>query len=121
MEPLGIALIGCGTVGGGVAKLLAEQRDRLTARAGRSLVLRRVAVRDPRKPRPGVPAEIVTADARTALQDPAISVVVELVGGITTAREFVLAALEAGKHVVTANKHLLAEHGQEIFEAARRA
>jgi homoserine dehydrogenase len=121
MEPFGITLVGCGTVGGGVAKTLAEQKERLTSRAGRHLALRRVVVRDTRKPRPGVPAEIITSDVRTAIHDPSVSVVVELIGGVTTAREVVHAALAAGKHVVTANKHLLAEHGQEIFDAARRA
>ena len=120
MESLGIAMIGCGTVGGGVAKMLAEQGERLTERAGKKLELRRVAVRDVSKQRACVPREIVSTDMQAAIRDPAVSVVVELVGGVTTARQCVLAALAAGKHVVTANKHLLAEHGKEIFEAARK-
>jgi len=120
MESLGIAMIGCGTVGGGVAKLLDEQRVRLAERCGRNLVLHRVVVRDPSKIRANVPKAIVSTDASAAIHDPAVSVVLELVGGVTTAREHVLAALKAGKHVVTANKHLLAEHGAEIFETARK-
>ena len=120
MEQLGIAMIGCGTVGGGVAKLLAEQKDRLSNRSGKNLVLRRVVVRDLSKARPHVPRAIITTDALAAIHDPAVSVVVELIGGISLAKEYVLAALAAGKHVVTANKHLLAEYGSEIFDAARK-
>lgn len=113
-------MIGCGTVGGGVAKLLSEHQDRISTRSGRALTLRRVVVRDPSKARPHVPREIISTDAIAAIRDPSVSVVVELVGGITTARQIVSNALAAGKHVVTANKHLLAEHGREIFDAARK-
>ena len=108
MEPLNIALIGCGTVGGGVAKLLLEQPARLAARAGRPLVLRRVVVRDPDKPRVvRLPREIVTTDLQQVLRDPAIQVAVEVVGGVDWARQADLALLAAGKDVVTANKALL--------------
>jgi len=121
-EPLGIALIGCGTVGSGVARLLLERPERLAARAGRPLVLRRVVVRDPRKPRGlDLPPGLVSTDLRAALADPAIGVVVELVGGTGWARQAVLDSLAAGKHVVTANKALLARHGPEVFDAARKA
>jgi homoserine dehydrogenase len=121
-EPLGIALVGCGTVGGGVADLLLRHRDRLSSRAGRPLVLRRVVVRDPSKPRDvAIPRELLTADPGEALRDPSVHVVVELIGGTGAAKAIVLAALAAGKHVVTANKALLAEAGYELFEAARRA
>jgi len=120
MESLGIAMIGCGTVGGGVAKLLSEQKERLAARSGKDLVLRRVVVRDAGKQRPCVSRDILSSDLQTALHDPAVSVVLELIGGVRAAKECVLAALAAGKHVVTANKHLLAEHGSEIFDAARK-
>ena len=121
MEPLGIALIGCGTVGGGVARLLLEQGDRLAARAGRSLVLRRVVVRDPAKARTiPLPRELITTDLRSVLTDPTIHVGVELVGGVEWPRRAVLDLLAAGKHVVTANKALLAEHGAEVFAAARQ-
>src|SRR5947209_7280764 len=120
MEPLGIALIGCGTVGGGVATLLQEQPGRLAARAGRPLVLRRVVVRDLAKPRPGVPRELLTTDLQQVLKDPEVHVVAELVGGVGFARKAVLDLLAAGKDVVTANKALLALHGPEVFDAARK-
>jgi homoserine dehydrogenase len=120
-EPLGLALIGCGTVGSGVARLLLEQSERLAARAGRSLVLRRVVVRHPAKPRPvALPPELLSTDLGAVLRDPQIQVAVELVGGVDFARHAVLSLLEAGKDVVTANKALLAQHGHEVFEAARR-
>jgi homoserine dehydrogenase len=120
-EPLGIGLIGCGTVGSGVARLLLEQAERLAARAGRPLQLRRVLVRDLTKKR-GVdlPREMVTTDLRKITTDPAIEVAVELVGGVDWTKQAVLDLLAAGKDVVTANKALLAEHGGEIFDAARR-
>jgi homoserine dehydrogenase len=121
-DTLGIALVGCGTVGGGVADILLRHKERLASRAGRPLALRRVVVRDPNKPRDvAVPRELVTTDVAAAIQDPAVHVVVELIGGTTTARKVVLDALAAGKHVVTANKALLADAGAEVFEAARRA
>jgi homoserine dehydrogenase len=121
MEPLGIALIGCGTVGSGVARLLLEQRERLAARAGRPLVLRRVVVRDRTKPRPiSLPGELLTTDLGGVLTDSAVQVAVELVGGVEWARQAVFDLLEAGKDVVTANKALLALHGAEVFECARR-
>src|SRR5437867_8638526 len=120
-EPLGIALIGCGTVGSGVARLLLEQPERLAARAARPLVLRRVVVRNPDAPRPVIlPRTLLTTDLRAVLNDPVIHVAVELVGGVDWARRAVLDLLAAGKDVVTANKALLAQHGAEIFEAARK-
>jgi homoserine dehydrogenase len=121
MEPLNIALIGCGTVGGGVAKLLLEHPERLAARAGRRLLLKRVVVKDPSKPRPvPLPANLLTSDPRKVLDDPTIQVAVEVVGGTDWARRTVLDLLAAGKDVVTANKALLALHGPEIFDAGRR-
>ncbi len=120
-EPLGIALIGCGTVGSGVARLLLEQPERLAARAARPLVLRRVVVRDPDKVRPvRLPRELLTTDLQAVLRDPAVQVAVEVVGGVDWARQAVLALLAAGKDVVTANKALLALHGAEVFDAARK-
>jgi homoserine dehydrogenase len=120
-DPLGIGLIGCGTVGSGVARLLLEQPQRLAARAGRPLVLRRVVVRDPSRPRPvTLPRELLTTELGAVLNDPSVQVGVELVGGVDWARRAILALLEAGKDVVTANKALLAQHGREVFDAARR-
>lgn len=121
MRPFGIALLGCGTVGSGVARLLLEQSDRLSARARRTLRLRHVVVRDPTKKRPLPPGSVVpTTDLSAAIADPEVDLVVEVVGGVDWARRAVLAAIEAGKDVVTANKALLAQHGSEVFDAARR-
>ncbi|MFO0841888.1 MAG: homoserine dehydrogenase [Gemmataceae bacterium] len=120
-EPLGVALVGCGTVGGGVAKLLLEHPERLAARAGRPLALRRVVVRYPDKPRAAaIPRELITTDLDEVVRDPRVQVVAELVGGVDWARQAVLKLLAAGKDVVTANKALLATHGVEVFDAARR-
>jgi homoserine dehydrogenase len=120
VEPLQIGLIGCGTVGGGVARLLLDERERLSSRAGRPLELRRVVVRDLSKERPeALPSALLTTDLRAVLDDPQIEVAVELVGGVGWARKAVLDLLAAGKHVVTANKALLALHGEEIFAKAR--
>src|SRR5919204_6487215 len=120
-EPLGIALIGCGTVGSGVARLLLEQPERLRARAGRPLVLRRVVVRDPDRPRPvDLPRGLLGTGLEQVLRDPGVQVAVELVGGVDWARQAVLKLLAAGKDVVTANKALFAQHGIEVFDAARR-
>src|SRR5262249_45543262 len=109
-------------VGGGVAKLLLEQPERLAARAGgRQLVLRRVVVRDPNTPRAlPLPRELLTTRLEDALRDDQVHVVVEVVGGVDWARRAILAALEAGKDVVTANKALLAGHGAEVFDCGRR-
>ncbi len=121
-DTLGIALVGCGTVGGGVAHVLLAHADRITQRAGRALALRRVVVRDPAKPRdPLIAPELISTDIAGAIHDPAVHVVVELIGGLGVAKKVVLDALAAGKHVVTANKALLADAGAEVFEAARQA
>jgi homoserine dehydrogenase len=119
-DPLGIALVGCGTVGTGVAKILTDHADRITARTGgRPVQIKRIVARDPAKARDiTLP---VTTDWQAAVADPGVQVVVELIGGTTVAKQVVLAALAGGKHVVTANKALLAEHGLELFDAARRA
>jgi homoserine dehydrogenase len=120
-EPLGVALVGCGTVGGGVARLLLEQPDRLAARAGRPLALRRVVVLHPDKPRAvRIPPELLSTDLDAALADPRVDVVAELVGGVEWAKQTVCRAIAAGKDVVTANKALLATHGTEVFDAARK-
>jgi homoserine dehydrogenase len=121
METLGIGLIGCGNVGGGVAKLLLEHPERMAARAGRRLELRRIVVRDLSKERAvALPAGILTTDLRDVLHDPQIQVAVEVVGGTDYAKKAVLEALAHGKHVVTANKALLAQHGAEVFDTGRR-
>lgn len=121
MAPLNLGLIGLGNVGTGVAKILTEQAARVTRRAGRPVVIRKAVVRDSSKSRDvALPAGSVTTDVQAVIRDSEIHVVVELMGGLKPAREVVLACLEAGKDVVTANKALLCEHGDEIFQTARR-
>jgi homoserine dehydrogenase len=119
MKRVGVGLLGLGTVGTGVARLLETASNRIADRAGRALEVRKALVRDSSRPRV-LDASRVTTDVDAILGDPEISIVVETLGGIDPARRIVLAALAAGKDVVTANKALLAEHGAEIFSAARR-
>ena len=122
MQTIQVGLIGLGNVGGGVAAILVQQADLITRRLGARLVLKRAARRHPERSS-DVPlsAEQVTGDALSIIHDPEIDIVVELMGGYEPARTYLLEALRAGKHVVTANKALLAEHGQELFEAAAAA
>jgi homoserine dehydrogenase len=117
-----IGLLGLGTVGAGVVKLLETERALLEERAGCRLVLARVADVDLTRPREGLDLARLplTLDAQQVLEDPAVQVVVELVGGLEPARSFILRALGSGKHVVTANKALLAHHGAELYDEARR-
>lgn len=119
-EPLQLGLIGVGNVGTGVAKILLNHPDRITRRSGRPVVIRRAVVRDLTKPRDlALPAGVLTDDVQAVIRDPEIKVAVELMGGIHPAREVVLELLKSGKDVVTANKALLCEHGDEIFQLAR--
>jgi homoserine dehydrogenase len=120
MEPLRVGLIGLGTVGTGVARLLTALAERVERRAGRPIVLQRVAVRDPARPR-GVelPPRLLTGDALAVARDADVDVIVELMGGLSPAGELIEAALEAGKDVVTANKALLCARGPELFLKAR--
>jgi homoserine dehydrogenase len=121
MQGLGIGLLGLGTVGGGVARLLNQESERLARRAGRPLELRWGVVRDLDRPRSGpAPSRGLVTRFEPVLDDPDVHLVVETLGGLEPARSWVLAALAAGKDVVTANKALLAEHGTEIFDVARR-
>ena len=122
MQQVNIGLIGGGTVGGGVLSGLHRNGDLLASRLGLSLNVARVAVRDIRKPRSvALPAGVVTGDWRQVVDDPSIHIVTELMGGTTTARQVVLAALRRGKPVVTANKALLSSHGEELFAEAARS
>jgi homoserine dehydrogenase len=116
-----VGIIGFGTVGTGTANLLLKKRKDLERRLEFPLVLKRIADIDTKRDR-GIrlPKGVLVKDFRTILNDPEIDIVVELVGGISHAREIILEALKNGKHVVTANKALLAEAGREIFEAARK-
>jgi homoserine dehydrogenase len=119
-RPIGVALLGCGTVGREVVRLLTEQSSEFTARAGTELRLVGVAVRRPRR-HPDVPAELLTTDAAELITRDEVDVVVEVIGGIEPARSLLLAALRTGRGVVTANKALLAEYGAELFVAADAA
>ncbi len=119
---VGVGIIGWGTIGSGVIRLLREDADRLAERLGARVDLVRVADLDlDRRREVRVPRSLLTRDARALIADPAIDVVVELMGGLEPARRFVLEALAAGKAVVTANTALLAHHGREIFAAAEKA
>ena len=117
-----IGLLGLGTVGAGVVKILQSQRAMLEERAGCRLALAAVADTDLTRAREGLDLRALpmTNDAARVLGDPGVHVVIELVGGLEPARTFILRALAAGKHVVTANKALLAHHGAELYEEARR-
>jgi len=114
-----IALLGCGTVGSQVARLLAEEADELAVRSGARLELAGIAVRRLDRPRPGIDPSLLTADAMELATRPDVDLVVEVVGGIEPVRSVLLAAMKSGKSVVTANKVLLAEHGEEIHAASR--
>ncbi len=117
---LGVALVGCGTVGGAVATLLTRDAGLLRARAGVRLALRRIVEVDYAHAESlGLDAALFQRDRAVAFADPAVGVVVELVGGTTVARQIVEEALRAGKHVVTANKALLAHHGAALWRLAR--
>jgi homoserine dehydrogenase len=119
MKPIQIGLIGFGTVGTGVVRLLTGQQELLGRRLGTQLVLKKVADLDLKRPRPVVlPPEYLTTRAADILDDPDIDIVVELIGGTGTARDLVMEAIARGKHVVTANKHLLAHYGNELLAAA---
>ena len=123
MRTIGVALLGLGNVGGGVVKLLAENAAAIEARLGARIEVRAIAVRDPKKVKRvvEVPAELLMTDIEAAVRRPDVEIVCELIGGTTDAKQAVLAAIAAGKHVVTANKALLAEHGAEVFAAAEAA
>ncbi len=119
MKTIDIGLLGLGTVGSGVVRLLQENAGRLERKIGARLRIRRIAVRDPARARPvAVDARLLTANAAEVVADPAIQIVVEVMGGIDPARAYCLEALERGKHVVTANKALLATHGLALSRAA---
>ena len=118
---ISIGLIGFGTIGTGVVKLLQENGDLIAGRLGAEIRLQRIADIDIRKSR-GIPVDdaLLTTDAADILNDPGIDIVVELMGGYEPARTFILDAMTKGKHVVTANKALLATHWDEIFRSAMR-
>lgn len=120
MERLHVGVIGWGTVGCGVIKILQSRAADIKRRLGAELVIKLVADVDLERPRPvQVSRDILTTDAWQVIEDPDIDIIVELIGGLEPARTFIMQALERGKHVVTANKALLARHGNEIFKYAK--
>ena len=120
MKPIQVGLLGIGTVGGGVFNVLDRNQEEITRRAGRGIKIHTVADLDTKRAEELVKGRAkVVGDAKQVVNDPEIDVVVELIGGYGIAKELVLAAINNGKHVVTANKALLAVHGNEIFAAAQ--
>ena len=119
MRSIRIGLLGCGTVGSGVLTILSRNRDLLAKRIGAHLDVVRVAIRDLHKQRAvALPESMLTSDVLSVATADDVDIVCELMGGVDASREAVLAALRAGKHVVTANKALLAKHGPELFAVA---
>ncbi|PLC51170.1 homoserine dehydrogenase [Pollutimonas subterranea] len=119
MSPMKVGLLGLGVVGGGTWKVLTQNAEEIARRAGRRIEVAAVAVRDIEKARRLVGDQVsVTTDGMDIVRNPDIDIVVELIGGDTLAHDLVMEAIKQGKHVVTANKALLARHGNEIFAAA---
>jgi homoserine dehydrogenase len=120
MKPINVGLLGLGTVGGGTLTVLRRNAGEITRRAGREIKVTMAAVRDLEKARKLAGPELeITTDPMMVVNNPDIDIVVELIGGSTLSKELVLKAIANGKHVVTANKALLALHGNEIFKAAQ--
>jgi homoserine dehydrogenase len=120
MTPINVGLLGIGTVGGGTFTVLERNREEISRRAGRAIAITVVADKDTARANSIVAGRArVIDDALAVVSDPAIDIVVELIGGTKIAKDLVLKAIDNGKHVVTANKALLAQHGNEIFAAAQ--
>ncbi|MGH7329570.1 MAG: homoserine dehydrogenase, partial [Polyangiaceae bacterium] len=121
MKPVKIGLLGIGTVGSGTYRVLERNREEITRRAGRRIEIAWVAARNVERARSVVGTNVpVTGDVMRVVTDPEIDIVVEVIGGTGVARAAIMTAIEHGKHIVTANKALLAVHGNEIFAAAGR-
>lgn len=121
-RPVGIGLLGFGTVGGGVVRVLSENRERIERQIGARAAIRRILVRDLVKPRPvTVPPGLLTNRISDVLDDPDIDLIIEVMGGLAPAGEYLERAISAGKHVVTANKELLARNGRDLIRQAERA
>ncbi|HOX10013.1 MAG TPA: homoserine dehydrogenase, partial [Candidatus Omnitrophota bacterium] len=122
MEKINVGMIGFGTVGVGVARALLDKSAHIERLVGARVVLKVICDNDLRRKRPiKVNRKILTSDINRVIGNPDIDIVVELVGGIHPAKEFVLRAIKSGQHVVTANKALITEHGKEIFDTAMKA
>lgn len=121
MRPINVGLLGIGTVGGGTFTVLDRNREEISRRAGCTITMKMVADKEVDKARRLVGGRAtVTANAKEVVNHPDIDIVVELIGGTTIAKELILQAIASGKHIVTANKALLAQHGNEIFAAAQK-
>ncbi len=121
MKPINVGLLGIGTVGGGTFNVLARNREEIMRRAGRPIQISVVAEKNQVRANEVVQGRAkIVDDAFAVIRDAEVDIVVELIGGYTIAKDLVLAAIESGKHVVTANKALLATHGNEIFAAAQK-
>ena len=120
MKPVRIGLLGLGTVGGGTVTVLKKNADEIARRAGRAIEITHASARDISKARDcDLDGVALTTDSFAVVDHPDIDVVVELIGGTGVAKELVIRAIEQGKHVVTANKALIALHGNEIFSLAQ--
>ena len=121
LQRTGVGLLGMGVVGGGVADVLANDAQAMTRKVGCPVQLRRVLVRDTSRPRsPDLPAAMLTTEAQEVLNDEDVSIVIELLGGEEPARSYICQALQSGRHVVTANKEVIAKYGPELMAEARR-
>jgi homoserine dehydrogenase len=120
LKPVRVGVLGLGTVGGGVVNVLRRNQHEIARRAGRGIEITHAAARETSFPGVDVEGIRLTQDAFEVVNDPNVDIVVELIGGYEPARELVLRAIEQGKHVVTANKALIARHGNELFAAAHR-
>ena len=118
MKPVKVGICGLGTVGGGTFNVLKRNAEEIARRAGRGIEVAQIAARRP-NPKCDTSGAAITADVFALVNNPEIDIVIELIGGYTVAREVVMQAIENGKHVVTANKALIAVHGNEIFARAR--
>ena len=121
MKTLKVGMLGCGVVGSQIARLLVENKSDLTSRAGANLELVKVAVKNINTKREGISSSLLTDDAKSIVNDPEIDLIIEVIGGISPAKELILAAIKNGKSVVTANKALLAQAGAELYTAADNA
>src|SRR5689334_16357641 len=121
MPSVYVGLMGLGVVGSGVASILRDKAESITAQVGGPVEIKRVLVRDPSKTRDGsLPDGSLTTDAVAILDDPTISVVIELMGGEQPAYDYMQRALKAGKHVITANKEVIAKHGPTLLALAQQ-
>ncbi len=114
-----IALLGAGTVGTGVYKVLENQKEEMKNKIGTELEITKILVKNKEKERPGIPKELLTDDVQEIFKDPEIQIVIEVMGGIEPAKTYILESFRCGKNVVSANKDLIAEYGKELFDAAK--